>query len=109
MLCSILIPSRKRFNLLLRSIKSIIASAKGKDFEIIVRLHNDDYESLGRQGELGRFGMVRVIGGETLNGYASLNEFFNELEPEAKGDWRWHINDDMTVFTEGDLSSSQNS
>lgn len=101
MICSVLIPSRFKFDRLVQCIESINKSAGGHDFEIVVRFHNDDKKSVNRIGELSRFVNVRMIFGETFQGYNSLNIFAEELEDAAQGDWHWHMNDDMTVMGEG--------
>lgn len=102
MICSVLIPSRFRFDQLHECIESVFASAHETDFEVIVRFHNDDADSLGRLSELRKYGpLLRTIVGETFMGYDSLNTFFNELDKAARGDWRWQLNNDMTVMGEG--------
>ena len=91
MLVSFLIPSRCRFDNLKRLVLSIFEGG-GTNFEIVVRLHYSDEESIKRIGELPD---VRFIFGFDLNGYVSLCDFCAELVDEAKGDWCWHLNDDM--------------
>jgi hypothetical protein len=107
MLASVLIPSRNRFDKLLNCIRSVYGAAsyvnRFEDFEVIVRFHNDDRSSLMRAYEIDReFGdKVRVITGETFKGYESLSVFTQELIDAAKGDWVWHVNDDMVVTGNG--------
>lgn len=103
MLCSVLIPSRNRFDKLLNCIRSVYGAASSvdgfEDFEVIVRFHNDDLDSCRRTDEIiDEFGdKVRMIYGETLKGYRSLSMFTQELINAARGRWVFHLNDDMVV------------
>lgn len=106
MLCSVLIPSRKRFDQLLKCIESVYQSADMEDmtaqFEVIVRFHKSDLEARDRITELDQFSEIDAIWGEDHNGYQSLGQFWYELVQVAQGDWVWHINDDMTIATLSD-------
>ncbi len=99
-LVSVLIPSINRPKLLLGCVESICRSATHGDFEVIVRLHKSDSESLAIADNLRKREQVRIILGEDLNGYKSLSEFFRECAAPANGVWCWFLNDDMIV--EGD-------
>lgn len=96
--CSILLPSRFRFDRLLKCVDSIHAAATGRDFEIIIRLHDDDESSLSRIPELtDNYGTVRIITGKTLLAYSSLDSFYDECQVAAVSDRRWLINDDSVI------------
>lgn len=103
MLCSVLIPSRKRFDKLLKCIESVYAHAASSElfsgFEIIVRFHKSDSEARERCVELDRFEELSAIWGEDLAGYHSLGTFYHELIEVASGKWCWHLNDDMVVMS----------
>lgn len=100
MLCSVLIPSRKRFDKLLKCIESVYANAAIHiPFEVIVRFHKSDVEARERCLELDKFPNVLAIWGEDWDGYESLGVFYHELIQEAIGKWCWHLNDDMVVTT----------
>jgi len=101
-LVSILIPSRKRFDLLKTSINSIIQRATHPlKIEILVRLDIDDIESIKRIPELNELTPnFKVIIGPQLNGYKSVHNFYNELGKIATGKFYWLWNDDALLETE---------
>ena len=104
MLCSVLIASRNRFDELLECVRSVYdCASKEPDFEVIVRLHKSDEEASRRWAELNScsWDSIHIIWGEDHDGYQSLTRFYQELIDAAKGDWCWHLNDDMVV-TGGD-------
>ena len=97
-LCSFLIPSRFRFDRLKALIESIhSASEPDHDFEIIVRLHDDDNDSINGVAELSQWPRTRYIIGKTYDGYESLHIFTAELLEAAVGEWAWHFNDDQLL------------
>lgn len=97
MLCSILIPSRLRFDRLKKSIQSLRNSAaRPETFEIIVRFDNDDMESLDRFSELNS--MTRCWWGRRPDSWNDVCKYlFSELAQHALGDWIWPFSDDMTI------------
>lgn len=94
---SVLIPSRFRFDKMLRAVDSAIACVGDKNnLEVIVRFHKSDTESMSRLHELQKYGdTVKYILGEDFQGYNSLGVFCQELNDAATGIWCWHINNDM--------------
>lgn len=101
MFCSVLIPSRKRHEKLLRAIDSITYSANGWDYEILVRLDDDDGESIAAMEKAmhGPDGLcnTRLFIGPRL-GYSELDiGYYAGLEREAQGQWVWIAGDDMEV------------
>jgi len=103
MLCSVLIASRNRFDKLLECVRSVYdCASKEPDFEVIVRLHKSDEEASRRWVELNfcRWNSLHVIWGADQAGYQSLTRFYQELIDAAKGDWCWHLHDDMVVTGE---------
>lgn len=100
MLCSILIPSRRRFERLKKCIQSFQDLAHNKTcFEFLVRFHNDDAESISRISELSPFGNVRVVVSHKT-GYSDVHHSYTELALLSKSRWLWLMNDDCVI--EGD-------
>jgi hypothetical protein len=99
---SILIPSRGRFDSLLKTVGSFCALAITRDFEILIKLDCDDHESIRRQGELDNFGpSIHVVIGPRLRGYFDLNKFYNCLAALSSGRWLCLFNDDARMVTTG--------
>lgn len=100
-LCSVMIPSRWRFDSLIRSVKSWHEfSASPDSFEILVRLHDSDTESMDRQDELTQLG-VRVFHGRDKIKPEANNWLWNQLRPHATGIWHQYWSDDMQIFDSG--------
>ena len=104
MLCSILIPSLWRFDKLKQAIKSFYATASKDQFEMIVRLQDNDRESMGRIAELSAFGSTLqiLVGHEKPEGLGNA-WLWNEMVSAASGDWHQYWSDDMTIS--GDWST----
>jgi len=99
-LVSILIPSRGRFDELLKAIQSIISTTKKlQDIEIIIRFDDDDDSSLNRLGELptAKVDINTMIG--TRHGYIALHKYVNEMCAEAKGRFLFMFDDDCIIST----------
>lgn len=101
MLCSVLIASRKRPDGLHKSIQSLYDTAKPENFEVLVRLDDDDDKTLDRLSEFEHYGNVRILIGPHLNGRESTGTFLNELARLASGDWIYITNDDMLMLGSG--------
>lgn len=97
MLCSVMIPSRKGGQRLFATLSSILKAADTiQDYEVLVRLDDDDAASLASVSLLEAAG-VRVFVGPRL-GYANLDTgYYAGLEQEAKGQWVWIAGDDLEV------------
>jgi len=99
---SVLLPSRKRLSKLTQCIKSIADNASSHDnFEICLRIHRDDTETIEALPELLKLCTVRVVIGLQHNGYSSLHWFYQEAAAIARGDWVWVMNDDVICRTKG--------
>lgn len=104
MLCTVAIPTRERFDKVLRCVQSVFRASTGnyENFEVLLRLHRSDRMMSARLGDLearlepGQH--FRVIWGDDLYGYRSLPAFYQELIDAAQGEYVWHVNDDMEVF-----------
>lgn len=102
MLCSILLPTRARPEQLLRTIGSIQQNAEGEDYEILLRMDEDDSVGLTIRAVLEDLPQVRLFVGDRCDGYVSLNSvFYRELEEVALGDWCWIMNDDAVLDGKG--------
>jgi glycosyltransferase involved in cell wall biosynthesis len=96
-LVSVLIPSRARVGKLKKCIGLLMETATDTDFEILIRLDDDDTDSLPEIKKLELFRPVRCIVGPRY-GYTKLDElYYPQLEDEAAGVWVWEANDDMFV------------
>lgn len=94
-LCSILIPSRKGFDRLSKTIRSIIYNANGVEYEILVRMDDDD--ATGAQlAEINSMPHTRAFSGIRF-GWGGIEKYFNELSRIAVGEWIWIAGDDMIV------------
>jgi hypothetical protein len=99
---SVLIPSRGRFDSLLKTVGSFCAQAITRDFEVLIKLDSDDHESIRRLGELDNFGpSIHVVVGPRLRGYFDLNKFYNCLAALSSGRWLFLFNDDARMVTTG--------
>lgn len=97
-LCSILLPTRKRPEMLLECISSIVVSASGNhEFEIIVRIHRDDHRTVMIIPKLLTMANVKIVVGYPHNGYADLSKFYDDAAGVANGKFIWVMNDDVTV------------
>lgn len=94
---SVLVPTRKRPELLERSLASLIATSDVGDLEILLALDPDDEVPSRCVRE--PFDSVWVA--PERYGYARLNEYFNALAARASGDWIMLWNDDAVMLTPG--------
>lgn len=101
MLCSVLIPTRKRRERLWQSVTSIIgATDDWTRVEIITRVDIDDwggYEKMWRDNDRVN---VHVLPGSRLNGFKSLHVMYQEMAEVARGKYLLIWNDDAVM--EGD-------
>ena len=100
-LLTILLPSRHRFEMLSHTIDTFIDKAKDpKNIEIILKIDQDDTETIKRLPELRNDALIKTIISPRLNGYASLHDYSNQMVKIATGDWVLFTNDDSTMETE---------
>jgi hypothetical protein len=104
---SILLPTRKRTEAVVRSIGSLLASADNTaNIEILIAYDDDDTESREffstvwpafiAQSEA----TTRVFETERF-GYTQLNRYVNMLAENAQGEWLFFWNDDALMETDG--------
>ena len=112
-ICSVLIPSRARYDRLVKTIDSVFATAADpRRVEVIVRLDEDDEASIRQCETLAAWrkaprgvssvtdlteNNIAVVIGPRLNGYASLSQFYEECAARARGAWLWVMNDDAVI------------
>jgi len=100
-LVSILLPTRKRPDMLVDCIRSILTSASGSsEFEFIVRIHRDDSKTLVLIPELIRTANIKIVIGYPHNGYDDLSKFYDDCAGVANGRFIWVMNDDVIVSGE---------
>ena len=98
---TLLLPSRNRFDMLLKTINSFVNTCKNiSNLEIIIKLDDDDISSISRLEEIRKDVNIKVIISNQLNGYASLHEYANEMVKSATGDWCLFANDDCLMMTQ---------
>lgn len=96
---SIILPTRKRFQSLRRSIDSLLSTATRADVEVLLAVDDDDLETLERLKSEDIPGS-KVLVGPRL-GYINLHLYVNQLCQEATGDWVVLWNDDALMRTQG--------
>lgn len=97
MLCSILLPTRRRLAKLKRCIQSIVTASEDKScFEIVLRLHRDDPETVSALPELLKLATVQAVIGISV-GYGEQGRMYTECANLARGQWIWIMNDDVLV------------
>lgn len=107
MTCSILIPTRGRVEKLKRSIESLIFHAWTNDYEILLRVDEDDLESVDfAQMMSGLIGRIKFIRGSRYEGWRSNHRFYQELVSIAAGEWCWIWNDDCLIHGPWDKALS---
>lgn len=101
-LCSILIPTRGRVASLQVAIESFLTTADNPaNVEIVVRVHDDDPATLAWWTSTPRRKQVRVIIGDTGDGYGSMHEYIACLAAVSRGAWLWPSSDDWRSLTQG--------
>lgn len=103
---SILLPTRKRTEAVVKSIGSLLANAsKPEDIEILIAYDNDDEESRTFFSEvwhpfLAQAGATTKVFETERFGYLGLYKYVNFLAEQATGDWIMFWNDDALMLTE---------
>lgn len=98
MLLSVIFPSRGRIEKLAASVDSLLSLAtRPNQIEVLVRMDKDD----PTVGAVVQSLPATIIVGERLNGYWSMDTFWNELGRLAQGEWFVTWNDDTKMRTPG--------
>lgn len=98
--CSVLIPSRRRWQHLNAAMSSLNSSAsEDSSVEFLVRLDEDDHEArAGMQEWMCYSERDKAIIGPRL-GYSNLHKYYEELIKESLGEWLLLFNDDALMLT----------
>ncbi len=101
MIVSFICPTRLRPAKLERMVHSVRDTASDPDsYEIVLRVHSDDQQTIAIIPSLLASGSVVVLIGKPLN-YAGNRRCFSEALRVAYGDWIWIMNDDVVVSGKG--------
>jgi len=99
MFVSVLLPTRGRTEAVKSSIQSLLETAiEPENIEILFRLDDDDDTDPEELQSLHTH--VKIITGPRLNGYQSLDIFYNELCEIATGEWLFLWNDDAIMLSD---------
>jgi hypothetical protein len=100
-LVSVIFPSRGRGYKLLSTLDSIIEKTKNLErIEILIKIDDDDNETLKILKTYKNFNLLNIIISDRKNGYASLNEYYNELYDKSNGKFIFCANDDILLLTD---------
>lgn len=100
MFSSVLIPTRWRSTSLIKSVLSFYAlAANSQQVEVLVKVDDDDDETLAVVPELKAMGAVIVVSPRGA-GYQDLHKFYNALAALSSGAWLWMFNDDSWMATQ---------
>ncbi len=98
LICSVLLPSRKRFNRLREAVQSLVESGPElSSFDVIVRLDYDDQESLENVRFLRVYRNVKIVVGPRFAGYKDLNLIYTDLAVSTPAPWVFIFNDDSKL------------
>jgi len=99
-LISVILPTRGRSENLLKALDSVINNCKNiNDIEILVKVDTDDTETINTINNYNHSSLITLVISDRKNGYASLNEYYNELYEKASGEFIFCINDDLNIET----------
>jgi len=101
-LIGVMIPTRKRVQLLKECLDSLNDKTKNKSLvELLIKIDTDDQETidfvLSYQSEL----PIKTIISDRKNGYGSLNEYYDSLAQVSEAEFLMIFNDDIEMTTEG--------
>jgi len=101
MICSCVLPSRKRPRELKGLLDSIWSTVTNKDnIEVIIRLHDDDWESVTMAGSFMMHNTTVIIGPGSSQ-YSDHGKLFDDACRLAKGDWIFSMMDDAVLTGNG--------
>ena len=97
---SILLASRERSEELIDTISLFYDLSYNKEnIEFIIRLDNDDFDTISQINKLPYLEKLKIIIGPRYNGYIDLHKFYNESYKLSEGVFIFLINDDLKVLT----------
>lgn len=101
MICSILLPTRKRVARLKRCLDSLAATADSNSYEVLLDIDDDDEETFAEIAYLKSLPHVKLHFSKRGNGWFGLDARMDRLSAMACGSWLWIMNDDATVEGSG--------
>lgn len=96
-LVSVLLPTRDRIKGLCTALDSLHSLAKVKEVEYILKIDDDDKETLEVYNNLKSVIPIKALISSQGNGYKDYHLWINEMCKMAKGDWLYMFNDDATM------------
>lgn len=99
-LVSVLLPTRGRPAWLVECISSLWSTSLGKQIDFLLRIDDDDTETITLANHLAEQVPVKTIIGPHGNGYHDCHLWVNELSAIATGDWLLLWNDDARMTTQ---------
>lgn len=101
-ICSVLIPSRKRYEYLYASVEKLINTASNpENIEILIRIDNDDKDTISKIATFPKDWNIMWVVGNRYDGYKDLHIMFDELCRLSTGEFYWLWNDDVIVKSDG--------
>lgn len=100
LICSFMIPSRKRPAKLNACLETIHNTAATRDFECLVRLDDDDKESDEMVAKWSKLETVKFFYGPRYP-YSELHKTQHPLSEISQGKWLWVFNDDFELICWG--------
>ena len=98
-LVSVLLPTRGRPASLMESIDSLFSLAKLRSMEFILKIDEDDSETLKAYESLKQILPCKAIVSGRGRGYLDMHEWVNQMARLATGDWMLLWNDDARMAT----------
>lgn len=96
-ICSMLIPSRGRLDMLVGAIESINNTSDSSMVDVWLKFDDDDNDSLARLSCLSRFPNVQIVIGPRLGGYGSTELFCERMARASCAKWICIFNDDAIL------------
>jgi hypothetical protein len=101
-LVSILLPTRGRPELLLKSVESLFNTAHSKaSFELMIKVDDDDLVSKDMAEKISKYLPVTCLITPRGNGYLDMHHWLNQLVKLSRGDWVITWSDDAEMKTLG--------
>ena len=104
---SVLLPTRQRTNLVMRSLNSLVTTAQNPaDIEVLIAYDNDDVEShdFFSSDQWTQWLADHAISARAFQvprwGYRNLHEYYNYLATQSQGSWLFMWNDDALMETQ---------
>lgn len=95
LICSVLLPTRSRVDRLHKTVASIFESLSDpSSTEVLLRVDDDDSETISRLGEFESYPCVRPFVGPRVPLYEWIVAYYDELSARAQAPWIWTMNDD---------------